>query len=51
MADVCIGFAACWAIGTGLMFRMTGTHLTTDSAAIRLVLSLAWPVVLWKEGR
>lgn len=51
MADIAIGFAGCWAIGTALMFRMIGNGLSSDSGPIRLGMALAWPLVLWMEGR
>lgn len=51
MANVAIGFGACWAIGTALMWRMLGDGLSSDSAAVRLGMAAAWPLILWQEGR
>ncbi len=51
MAEFWLGFALCWLLGTLLMWRMIAAHLTTDSAFLRLIFALFWPVMLWKEGR
>lgn len=51
MADIALGFAACWSLATLLTWRRLGNRLSSDSPAVRFGLALAWPAFLWMEGR
>lgn len=46
-----LGFAACWLLTTLLMWRRLGNRVSSDSPGVRFGLALAWPALLWMEGR
>jgi hypothetical protein len=50
MMDLALGFAACWSLATLLMWRRLSV-VSSDSPGIRFGLALAWPAILWMEGR
>lgn len=50
MVDLALGFGACWSLATLLMWRRL-LVVSSDSPGIRFVLALAWPAILWMEGR
>lgn len=50
MAEFALGFAACWMVGTLAMWRRTAA-VSSDSPLVRFGFALAWPLMLWMEGR
>ena len=50
MADIALGFGACWTLGALLMWRRLGL-VSIDSPGVRFGIALAWPAILWMEGR
>lgn len=50
MIDFAAGFGTCWLLATLLMWRRLSV-VSSDSRGIRFGLALAWPAILWMEGR
>lgn len=49
--DFALGFAVCWLLASLLMMRRLGNRVSSDSPGMRFGLALAWPALLWMEGR